>query len=41
MAKNIYIYLKLCFNHMRIGGAVVKAWAAELKDAGLPPACAL
>jgi hypothetical protein len=35
MAKNIYIYLKLCFIHMCTGGVVVKAWAAE------PHACAL
>jgi hypothetical protein len=33
-------YLYLLKIHMCTGGAVVKAWAAQPKDVGSPPACA-
>ncbi len=34
MAKNIYIYLKFCFQDMCAGGVVVEYWAADSKDVG-------
>jgi hypothetical protein len=41
MAKNICIYLKFCFQEMYASGAVLEYWAADPKDVGSPPACAL
>jgi hypothetical protein len=41
MAKNIFIFLKFCIQELYTSGAVVEDWAADPKDVGSPPACAL